>query len=53
MICLKGGNENSRKGCHFSLTFACHDSIEPIKYGVCYIYMGCRDEFVADGSFVF
>ena len=37
----------------FPLVFASQDSIEPIRYGVClYMYVGCRDEFVADGSFV-
>ena len=35
----------------FFLVFAYWDSIKPVRYSVCCMYMGCRDMFVADGSF--
>ena len=36
----------------FSLVFTCWDSIEPIRYSVCYVDVGFRDKFIVGGSFV-
>ena len=36
----------------FSLVFSCHDTVQPIRYGVCYMYVGCRDGFNVGDSFV-
>jgi hypothetical protein len=36
----------------FSMMFACWDSIEPIRYGVCDVYVGCGDWFATCESFV-
>ena len=36
----------------FSMMFVCWDSVEPIKYGVGDMYVGCGKWFVACGSFV-
>ena len=36
----------------FSVMFAYWNSIEPIRYGVCNVYVGCGDWFVAGESFV-
>ena len=30
----------------FSLVFTYQDSIQPVWYGVCYTYVGCKDKFV-------
>ena len=37
---------------YFSVMFACWNSIEPIRYGVCNVYVGCGSWFVAGGSFI-
>lgn len=37
---------------NFSLALACEDSVEQVRYGVWYMYVGCGDRFVGDGSFI-
>ena len=39
-------------GCLFSMMFTCWESTEPIRYGVCNVYLECVGWFVVDGSFV-
>ena len=36
----------------FSMMFACWDSVVPIRYGVCNLYVGCRDWIIAGGTFI-
>ena len=34
------------------MKFACWDSLEPISYGMCDVYMGCGVWFVVGDSFM-
>ena len=38
---------------YFLLGVHMSTSIEPIGYGVCYMYVGCEDGFIAGSSFIF
>lgn len=36
----------------FTLVFTSWDSVEPIRYDVCYVDVGCWDGFIVGGSFI-